>query len=45
MQEQKSEVRDKIIQTRELSDQTEQMLRAALEEFKTQFAAKRGAAK
>jgi F-type H+-transporting ATPase subunit alpha len=39
MREQKSEVRDRIINTKELAEDTEKMLKAALEEFKTQRAA------
>jgi F-type H+-transporting ATPase subunit alpha len=39
MREQKSEVRDRIIETKELAEDTEKMLKAALTEFKTQRAA------
>jgi F-type H+-transporting ATPase subunit alpha len=39
MREQKSEVRNKIIETKELGEQTEQDLRKALDEFRTQYAA------
>ena len=39
MREQKSEVRDKIIETGELATDTENALKAALEEFKKQYAA------
>ncbi|HLJ10827.1 MAG TPA: F0F1 ATP synthase subunit alpha, partial [Planctomycetaceae bacterium] len=38
MREQKSEVRNKIVESKELSDQSEQQLRLALEEFKKQLA-------
>jgi F-type H+/Na+-transporting ATPase subunit alpha len=41
MREQKSEVRDTIIQSKELSDATESKLRAALEEFKVQYASRK----
>jgi F-type H+-transporting ATPase subunit alpha len=41
MREQKSEVRNKIIESRELAEQTEQLLRTALQEFKTQYAARK----
>jgi len=40
MREQKSEVRDRIIETGELSDETVELLIAALDEFKAQWAAK-----
>jgi F-type H+-transporting ATPase subunit alpha len=39
MREQKPEVRDKLIEAKELTGPIEQQLRAALEEFKKQFAA------
>ena len=41
MKDQKPEVRNKIIESRELSDETETQLRAALEDFKKQFSAKK----
>ncbi len=37
IREQKSEVRDRIIETRDLDEQTEAMLRAALDEFLAQY--------
>jgi F-type H+-transporting ATPase subunit alpha len=43
MREQKSEVRDKLIESKELSGPIEQQLRAALEEFKKQFVAEKKA--
>ncbi|MGQ0634883.1 MAG: F0F1 ATP synthase subunit alpha [Planctomycetaceae bacterium] len=39
MREQKSEVRNKIVETKELGEQTEQELRKALDAFRTQYAA------
>ena len=39
MREQKSEVRNKLIETGELAGDTENALKAALEEFKKQYAA------
>jgi F-type H+-transporting ATPase subunit alpha len=39
MTDEKSEVRNAIVESRELSEQTEQKLRAALEEFKARWAA------
>ena len=39
MREQKSEVRNKLIETGELATDTENALKAALEEFKKQYAA------
>src|SRR5262249_4317364 len=39
MKDHKSEVRNKIVETKTIDDQTEQQLRAALEDFKRQFAA------
>jgi F-type H+-transporting ATPase subunit alpha len=41
MREQKSEIRDKLIETKELSGPLEDQLRAALEEFKKNFASKK----
>src|SRR5437868_3917926 len=41
MREQQPEVRNKIIESKELNEQTEQLLRAALEDFKKQFAARK----
>jgi F-type H+/Na+-transporting ATPase subunit alpha len=41
MRDHKSDVRDKLIETKELSPAIEQQLRAALEEFKKHFAAKK----
>jgi len=41
MREQKAEVRDKLIETKELSGPLEQQLRAALEEFKKHFVAEK----
>ena len=43
MREQKSEVRNKLIETKELPAPLEQQLRAALEEFKKQFVAEKKA--
>ena len=41
MREQKAEVRDKLIETKDLSEALEQQLRAALEAFKKQFVAEK----
>lgn len=41
IREQKSEIRDKIVTTGQLDDATEQSLKAALEEFKTRWQAKK----
>jgi F-type H+-transporting ATPase subunit alpha len=43
MREQKSEVRDKLIEAKDLPDALEKQLRAALEEFKKQFTAEKKA--
>jgi F-type H+-transporting ATPase subunit alpha len=43
MREQKSEVRDKLIETKDLPEALEKQLRAALEEFKKQFVAEKKA--
>lgn len=40
MREEKSEVRNKIIETREISDDTEKLLRAALDDFRNRYKAK-----
>ncbi|HVV99510.1 MAG TPA: F0F1 ATP synthase subunit alpha [Planctomycetaceae bacterium] len=45
MREQKSEIRDRIIETKALDDATEEKLKEALREFNVQFAARKGAAK
>lgn len=45
MREQKSEVRNKILSTGALDDESERLLKAALEEFKTQYASRSGAAR
>ena len=42
IRDQKSEIRDEIVKTGDFTKDTEQKLRAALEEFNTQFALKKG---